>query len=94
MIKRFVSNIRDESYYNSLLTKDVSALSPKLQANYKKSLEIYNNLQLIAASKLFLTYVDAVDANRKQIFFNRHGLYAMPSVLVGRYLRGDLKLSE
>jgi hypothetical protein len=94
-IKRFVNNIRDESYYNSLLTKDVSALSPKLQANYKKALEIYSNqFQLIAASKLFLTYVDAVDGNRKTIYFNRHGLYAMPSVLVGRYLRGDLKLSE
>lgn len=93
-IKRFVSDIRDDSYYNSLLTKDVSKLSQPLQDNYKKALSIYNNLQLIAASKLFLTYADAVDANRKQIFFNRHGLHAMPSVLVGRYLRGDLNLSE
>lgn len=93
-IKKFANDVRDVTYYNGLLTRDVSNLDQKLQDNYKKSLSIYNHLQLIAASKLFLTYADAVDANQKQIYFNRYGLHAMPSVILGRYLRGDLKLTE
>jgi hypothetical protein len=93
-IKHFVSDVRDTAYYNAMLVKDVSKLDPQQQKNYKKALSIYNQLQLIAASKLFLTYVDAVEAKKKSIYFNRHGLHAMPSVLMGRYLRKDLKLTE
>lgn len=93
-IKQFVQNVRDTAAYNRMKLRDLSSLSEAQQKSYKKALGIYNQLQLIAASKLFLTYVDAVKGREKAIIFNRNGLQAMPSVLLSRYLRGSISLKK
>jgi hypothetical protein len=63
---------------------------PVKQKNYTKALGIYNYLQLISATKLLTTYVNALSADNKKIYFNTWGLHAMPATLMGRVLRGEI----
>lgn len=87
-IKAFLTDIQDKEYYKKL--KERTFTSEGVQKNHTKALGIYTHLQLISATKLLLTYVNALSADDKKIFFNNYGLHAMPSMLLGRVLRGDI----
>ena len=88
-LRGFVNNIQDVNYYNSLKEKTFS--SETVTKDYKKALKVYNHIQLISASKLLITYVNALGGSNKKLYFNRYGLHAMPSMLIGRVLRNEIK---
>jgi hypothetical protein len=54
-------------------------------------LKIYSQLQLISATKLLISYINALGGDDKNIYFNRYGLHSMPSILMGRVLRNEIK---
>jgi exopolyphosphatase/pppGpp-phosphohydrolase len=87
-LKSFLSDIQDRDYYKELKGKTFS--DERTQKNYKNALGIYTQLQLISATKLLTTFVAALGGDDKKIFFNRYGLHSMPSMLIGRVLRGDI----
>jgi len=72
--------LKEKTFSSETVTKD-----------YKKALKVYNHIQLISASKLLITYVNALGASNKKLYFNRYGLHAMPSMLIGRVLRNEIK---
>ncbi len=84
----FLDGLQNRDFYNTLKNKTFA--DEKINANYQKSLKIYNHLQLLAATKLLVTYVKALGGDEKKIYFNRYGLHSMPSMLMGRVLRGDI----
>ena len=88
-LKVFLNDIQDRDYYKSLKEKTFS--DEKIQKNYKNALAIYTQLQLISATKLLITFVGALGGDDKKIYFNRYGLHSMPSMLIGRVLRGDIQ---
>jgi exopolyphosphatase/pppGpp-phosphohydrolase len=88
-LKSFLDQIQDRDFYKSLRDKTFS--DEKVQKNYKSALNIYTQLQLISATKLLVTFVGALGGDDKQIYFNRYGLHSMPSILIGRVLRGDVQ---
>lgn len=87
-LKSFLSDVQDRDAYNAIKKKTFE--DAEKMSNYKKALTIYKQEQLISATKLLLTYVNALGGDEKQIFFNRYGLHSMPSMLMGRVLRGDI----
>jgi hypothetical protein len=87
-LKGFLTGLQERDFYNSLKSKTFA--EEDLNKNYQKSLKIYNHLQLLAATKLLVTYVNALGGDEKSIYFNRYGLHSMPSMLMGRVLRGDI----
>ena len=87
-LKAFYTDIQDVEYYKKLSNRTFK--NPKQEATYKKVLEIYNYRQLISATKLLLTYINALSAEDRKIYFNTWGLYAMPAALLGRMLRGEI----
>ena len=88
-LKAFLSDIQDREYYKSLQEKQIA--DEKKQKAYKGALKIYNQLQLISATKLLVTYITALSGDDKTIYFNRYGLHSMPSILIGRVLRNEVK---
>jgi len=84
----FLDGLQNREFYNNLKTKTFT--DEKINSNYQKALKIYNHLQLLAATKLLVTYVRALGGDEKKIYFNRYGLHSMPSMLMGRALRGDI----
>lgn len=88
-LRAFVNNIQDVNYYASLKERTFS--NDAVTKDYKKALKVYNHLQLISASKLLITYVNALGGSNKKLYFNRYGLHSMPSMLIGRVLRGEIK---
>lgn len=87
-LKSFLDQIEDRDFYKSLRNKTFD--DERKQKNYKGALNIYTQLQLISATKLLITFVSALGGDDKQIYFNRYGLHSMPSILIGRVLRGDV----
>lgn len=87
-LKSFLDQIQDRDFYKSLREKTFQ--DEKTQKNYKGALNIYTQLQLISATKLLVTFIGALGGDDKQIYFNRYGLHSMPSILIGRVLRGDV----
>lgn len=88
-LKAFLNDIQDRDYYKSLQNKKLT--DEKKQKAYTGALRIYNQLQLISATKLLVTYINAFSGEDKNIFFNRYGLHSMPSILMGRVLRNEVK---
>lgn len=88
-LKAFLSEIQDRDFYKTLQEKQIS--DEKKQKTYKGALKIYNQLQLISATKLLVTYINAFSGDEKTIYFNRYGLHSMPSILIGRVLRNEVK---
>ena len=88
-IKTFYLDIQERDGYNKLKTKTFT--NEKVQKQYRSALTIYNQQQLISATRLLLTYVNALGGDEKKIYFNRYGMHSMPSMLMGRALRGDIK---
>lgn len=88
-LKAFLTDIEDRDYYKSLQAKKFD--SEAKQKNFNGALKIYNQLQLISATKLLITYINALGGEDKKIYFNRYGLHSMPSILIGRVLRGEVK---
>lgn len=84
----FLDGLQNREFYNNLKSKTFT--DEKINSNYQKALKIYNHLQLLAATKLLVTYVRALGGDEKKIYFNRYGLHSMPSMLMGRALRGDI----
>jgi hypothetical protein len=87
-LKGFLTGLQERDFYNSLKSKTFA--DEETNKNYQKALKIYNHLQLLAATKLLVTYVNALGGDEKSIYFNRYGLHSMPSMLMGRVLRGDI----
>lgn len=87
-LKAFLNDIQDRDYYKSLQNKTFSDV--EVQTNYSRALKIYNQLQLISATKLLVTYINALSGDDKNIYFNRYGLHSMPSMLIGRVLRNEI----
>jgi exopolyphosphatase/pppGpp-phosphohydrolase len=88
-LKAFYLDIQDRDYYTKLRNAQFS--DEKVSKNYTNALKIYNQMQLISATKLLITYITALGGDEKKIYFNRYGLHAMPSMLIGRVLRGDIQ---
>lgn len=88
-LKAFLNDITDRDYYKTL--KDKTFTDEKMQKNYKNALTIYNQLQLMSATKLLVTFIGALGGDDKKIYFNRYGLHSMPSILIGRVMRGDVQ---
>lgn len=88
-LKAFLSEIQDRDFYKTLQEKQIT--DEKKQKAYKGALKIYNQLQLISATKLLVTYINAFSGDEKTIYFNRYGLHSMPSILIGRVLRNEVK---
>lgn len=88
-LKGFYIDIQDRDNYKKLQSKTFT--DEKIQKNYNGALKVYSQLQLISATKLLLTYINALSGDDKSIYFNRYGLHSMPSILIGRVLRGDVK---
>ena len=88
-LKAFLSDIQDRDYYKALQTRQIG--DEKKQKAYSGALKIYNQLQLISATKLLVTYITALSGDDKTIYFNRYGLHSMPSILMGRVLRNEVK---
>jgi exopolyphosphatase/pppGpp-phosphohydrolase len=88
-LKNFLISIQDRDYYKAL--KDKTFENEKMQKNYKSALGIYSQLQLISATKLLLTYVQTLGGDEKKIYFNRYGLHSMPSMLMGKIFRNEIK---
>ena len=88
-LKAFLSDIEDKDYYASVKAKKFD--DERVQKNYSGALKVYNQLQLISATKLLLTYINALGGTDKKIYFNRYGLHSMPSMLIGRVLRGEIQ---
>ena len=84
----FLDGLQNRDFYLELKNKTFT--DDRFNTNYQKSLKIYNHLQLLAATKLLVTYVRALGGDEKKIYFNRYGLHSMPSMLMGRVLRGDI----
>lgn len=87
-LKAFLSDIQDRSYFRQLKERTLS--DETKQKNYKNASNIYNQIQLISATKLLLTYISALGGDEKKIYFNRFGLHSMPTMLIGRVLRGEV----
>ena len=87
-LKAFLVDIVDKEYYQSIKSKKID--NEKAQKNYSGALKVYNQLQLISATKLLLTYINALGGSSKKIYFNRFGLHSMPSMLIGRVLRNEI----
>ena len=87
-LRAFAVSIQSPEYYQSLKQKTFT--DEKTQKQYKAALKVYNYLQLISASKLQLAYVNALGGSSKKIYFNRYGMHSMPSILIGRVLRGEI----
>ncbi len=88
-LKAFLSEIQDRDFYKTLQERQIA--DEKKQKTYKGALKIYNQLQLISATKLLVTYINAFSGDEKTIYFNRYGLHSMPSILIGRVLRNEVK---
>lgn len=88
-IKAFMVDVQDRDYYKSLQNKVLTDESK--QKTYNSALKIYNQLQLISATKLLNTYINALGGDEKSIYFNRYGMHSMPSILIGRVLRSEIK---
>lgn len=88
-LKAFLSDVQDRDYYKRLQSKTFT--DEAKQKAYTNALKIYNQLQLISATKLLVTYINALSGDEKAIYFNRYGLHSMPSILIGRVLRGEVK---
>lgn len=88
-IKTFYLDIQDRDGYNKVRNRTFT--NEKTQKMYRSALTIYNQQQLISATKLLLTYINALSGDDKKIFFNRYGMHSMPSMLMGRVLRGDIR---
>lgn len=88
-LKAFLSDIQDRDYYKALQARQIG--DEKKQKAYGGALKIYNQLQLISATKLLVTYITALSGDDKTIYFNRYGLHSMPSILIGRVLRNEVK---
>jgi len=88
-LKAFSLDIQDRDFYNSVKNKKFQ--DETIQKNYSGALKVYNQLQLISATKLLLTYINALGGSDKKIYFNRYGLHSMPSMLIGRVLRNEIK---
>lgn len=88
-LKAFLSDIQDRDYYKALQARQIG--DEKKQKAYGGALKIYNQLQLISATKLLVTYITALSGDDKTIYFNRYGLHSMPSILIGRVLRSEVK---
>ena len=90
-LKAFLNDIQDRDYYKKLQTKTFAETDEAHAKAYKGALKVYNQLQLMSATKLLLSYINALSGDDKQIYFNRYGLHSMPSILMGRAMRGDIK---
>jgi exopolyphosphatase/pppGpp-phosphohydrolase len=88
-LKAFLVDIQDRSYFRELKEKTLD--NEAKQKNYKNASNIYNQIQLISATKLLLTYINALGGDEKKIYFNRFGLHSMPTMLIGRVLRGEVR---
>lgn len=88
-LKAFLNDIQDRDYYKSLQNRKLT--DEKKQKAYTGALKIYNQQQLISATKLLVTYINALGGDDKSIYFNRFGLHSMPSILMGRVLRNEIK---
>lgn len=88
-LKAFLVDIQDRGYFKGLKEKTLS--DEAKQKNYKNASNIYNQIQLISATKLLLTYINALGGDEKKIYFNRFGLHSMPTMLIGRVLRGEVR---
>lgn len=88
-LKAFLSDIQDRAYFKEL--KEKTFENEAKQKVYKNASNIYNQIQLISATKLLLTYINALGGDDKKIYFNRFGLHSMPSMLIGRVLRGEVR---
>lgn len=88
-LKGFLVDIQDRSYFRELKEKTLS--DEAKQKNYKNASNIYNQIQLISATKLLLTYINALGGDEKRIYFNRFGLHSMPTMLIGRVLRNEVR---
>ena len=88
-LKAFLTDIQDRDFYKTLQAKQIS--DEKKQKAFNSALKIYSQLQLISATKLLVTYINALSGDEKKIYFNRYGLHSMPSILIGRVLRGEIK---
>lgn len=86
-LRAFQTEIQDRDSYRAI--KDKTFSDEKVQKSYKNALSIYTQLQLISATKLLITYINALGGDDKKIYFNRYGLHAMPSMLISRVLRGE-----
>lgn len=87
-LKGFLTGLQERDFYNNIKSKTFS--DKKVDEEYKKALRIYDHLSLLSATKLLVTYVNALGGDEKSIYFNRYGLHSMPSMLIGRVLRGDI----
>lgn len=88
-IKAFLNDVEDKDAYATIKSKKFD--NEKVQKTYGGALKVYNQLQLISATKLLLTYINALGGSDKKIYFNRYGLHSMPSMLIGRVLRGEVQ---
>lgn len=88
-LKAFLVDIQDRSHFRELKEKTLD--NEAKQKNYKNASNIYNQIQLISATKLLLTYINALGGDEKKIYFNRFGLHSMPTMLIGRVLRGEVR---
>lgn len=88
-LKAFLVDIQDRSFFREL--KERTLPDEAKQKNYKNASNIYNQIQLISATKLLLTYINALGGDEKKIYFNRFGLHSMPTMLIGRVLRGEIR---
>jgi exopolyphosphatase/pppGpp-phosphohydrolase len=87
-LKGFLVDIQNRDYFKEL--KERTFDNPDQQKSYKNACNIYNQVQLISATKLLLTYINALGGDDKKIYFNRFGLHSMPTMLIGRVLRGEI----
>lgn len=88
-LKAFLTDIQERDFYKALQAKQLG--DEKKQKAYSGALKIYSQLQLISATKLLVTYINAFSGDEKSIYFNRFGLHSMPSILIGRVLRNEIK---
>ena len=88
-LKAFLLDIQDKEAYTKIKTRKFN--NESVQKNYTKALTVYNQFQLISATKLLITFVNALGGGDKELYFNRYGLHSMPSILIGRAERGEIK---
>ena len=88
-LKAFLLDVQDKEAFAKIKARKFA--DENVQKNYLKALKVYNQFQLVSATKLLITFVNALGGGEKELYFNRYGLHSMPSILIGRVERGEIK---
>jgi hypothetical protein len=88
-LKAFLLDVQDKEAFSKIKARKFA--DENVQKNYIKALKVYNQFQLVSATKLLITFVNALGGGEKELYFNRYGLHSMPSILIGRVERGEIK---